>query len=78
MEEAAKAIFRTAPSLTVFDRKDLIGRKFQDAELERNMKHWSFKSVNKAGKPIMPTTKIQVKQELENLVSAKLFSRITY
>ncbi|KAF8707467.1 heat shock protein 70, partial [Rhizoctonia solani] len=58
--DAAKAAFHTSPSQTVFDAKRLIGRKYEDPELKRDMKHWPFKVVNKGGKPM-----IQVKNKSE-------------
>ena len=39
------------PHNTVFDAKRLIGRKFEDAEVQADMKHFPFKVINKAGKP---------------------------
>ncbi|KAG8738378.1 ATPase with role in protein import into the ER, partial [Ceratobasidium sp. 423] len=58
--DAAKAAFHTSPSQTVFDAKRLIGRKFDEAEVKRDMKHWPFKVINKGGKPM-----IQVKNKSE-------------
>ncbi|CAE6451364.1 hypothetical protein ACGC1H_004126 [Rhizoctonia solani] len=58
--DAAKAAFHTSPSQTVFDAKRLIGRKYDDPEVKRDMKHWPFKIVNKGGKPM-----IQVKNKSE-------------
>jgi heat shock protein 5 len=66
--DAAKAAFHTAPSQTVFDAKRLIGRKFEDAELKRDMKHWPFKVINKGGKPMI---QVQNKNELKDFVSEK-------
>ncbi|CAE6541154.1 unnamed protein product [Rhizoctonia solani] len=58
--DAAKAAFHTSPAQTVFDAKRLIGRKYDDPEVKRDMKHWPFKIVNKGGKPM-----IQVKNKSE-------------
>ncbi|CAE6449547.1 unnamed protein product [Rhizoctonia solani] len=60
IRDAAKAAFHTSPAQTVFDAKRLIGRKYDDPEVKRDMKHWPFKIVNKGGKPM-----IQVKNKSE-------------
>lgn len=39
------------PHNTVFDAKRLIGRKFSDAEVQSDLKHFPFKVLDKAGKP---------------------------
>jgi molecular chaperone DnaK (HSP70) len=65
--DAAKAAFHTAPSQTVFDAKRLIGRKFDDPDIKRDMKHWPFKVVNKGGKPMI---QVQNKNELKDFVRA--------
>ena len=41
------------PVNTVFDAKRLIGRKFNDAEVQADMKHFPFKVIEKAGKPVV-------------------------
>ena len=38
------------PTNTVFDAKRLIGRKFNDAEVQADMKHFPFKVLEKGGK----------------------------
>ena len=41
------------PVNTVFDAKRLIGRKFADAEVQADMKHFPFRIIEKAGKPVI-------------------------
>lgn len=49
--DAAKNQVAMNPHNTVFDAKRLIGRKFDDAEVQSDMKHWPFKVISKEGKP---------------------------
>jgi L1 cell adhesion molecule like protein len=49
--DAAKNQVAMNPNNTVFDAKRLIGRKFDDAEVQSDIKHFPFKVINKAGKP---------------------------
>jgi len=51
--DSAKNAFHTNPENTVFDAKRLIGRKGDDAEIKRDMKHWPFNVQTKGGKPII-------------------------
>ena len=49
--DSAKNQVAMNPANTVFDAKRLIGRKFADAEVQADMKHFPFKVIDKAGKP---------------------------
>ena len=49
--DSAKNAFHSNPENTVFDAKRLIGRKMDDQDLARDMKHWPFKVAEKNGKP---------------------------
>jgi heat shock protein 5 len=51
--DAAKNAFHTNPENTVFDAKRLIGRKMDDPEILRDMKHWPFKVKENSGKPVI-------------------------
>ncbi|VDB94226.1 unnamed protein product [Peniophora sp. CBMAI 1063] len=51
--DAAKNAFASNPENTVFDAKRLIGRKFDEPELQKDMKHWPFSVVNRGGKPVI-------------------------
>ena len=49
--ESAKNALHTNPKNTVFDAKRMIGRKMDDQDLKRDMKHWPFRVHGKNGKP---------------------------
>ncbi|KAK4984213.1 Hsp70 chaperone [Elasticomyces elasticus] len=51
--DAAKNQVAMNPINTVFDAKRLIGRKFADAEVQADMKHFPFKVIDKDGKPVV-------------------------
>jgi heat shock 70kDa protein 1/2/6/8 len=51
--DAAKNQVAMNPHNTVFDAKRLVGRRFNDAEVQSDMKHWPFKVIDKDGKPIV-------------------------
>ncbi|KAL2825433.1 heat shock protein 70 family, partial [Aspergillus cavernicola] len=51
--DAAKNQVAMNPHNTVFDAKRLIGRRFADAEVQADMKHWPFKVIDKGGKPVI-------------------------
>ena len=54
--DAAKNQVAMNPQNTIFDAKRLIGRKFDDATVQTDMKHWPFKVISEGGRP-----KIQVR-----------------
>lgn len=49
--DAAKNQVALNPHNTVFDAKRLIGRRFDDATVQSDMKHWPFKVVSDESKP---------------------------
>jgi heat shock protein 1/8 len=49
--DAAKNQVAMNPTNTVFDAKRLIGRKFDDAAVQSDMKHWPFDVISDNGKP---------------------------
>jgi heat shock protein 1/8 len=65
------------PYNTVFDAKRLIGRKFADAEVQSDMKHWPFKVIDKGGKPVIEVeyrgeTKQFTPEEISSMVLLKM------
>merc|ERR1712048_654798 len=49
--DAAKNQAATNPSNTIYDVKRLIGRKFSDSTVQKDMKLWPFGLKSKDGKP---------------------------
>lgn len=75
--DAAKNQVAMNPHNTVFDAKRLIGRRFDDSEVQSDMKHWPFKVVNKAGKPVIAVeykgeTKEFTPEEVSSMVLLKM------
>jgi len=75
--DAAKNQVAMNPHNTVFDAKRLIGRRFADAEVQADMKHWPFKVLDKGGKPIIQVeykgeTKTFTPEEISSMVLTKM------
>ncbi|CAK7227749.1 Hsp70 chaperone [Sporothrix bragantina] len=75
--DAAKNQVAMNPQNTVFDAKRLIGRKFADAEVQADMKHFPFKVVDRAGKPVIEVefkgeTKQFTPEEISSMVLIKM------
>lgn len=61
----AKNAFHFNPMNTVFDAKRLIGRTFNDSDVQRDIKHWPFTVRDIAGKP---SVQIRYHGELKDFV----------
>ncbi|XP_062084812.1 heat shock 70 kDa protein BIP1-like [Humulus lupulus] len=75
--EAAKNQAPLNGQRTVFDVKRLIGRKFDDSEVEKDIKFLPYKVVNKAGKPYIEVkvkgeTKVFSPEEISAMVLGKM------
>ena len=65
------------PHNTIFDAKRMIGRRFNDAEIQADMKHWPFKVIDKDGKPNIQVehkgeTKTFTPEEISSMVLSKM------
>ncbi|KAK1765499.1 Hsp70 chaperone [Phialemonium atrogriseum] len=75
--DAAKNQVAMNPANTVFDAKRLIGRKFSDAEVQADMKHFPFKIIDRGGKPIIEVefkgeNKTFTPEEISSMVLTKM------
>ncbi|KZO95703.1 heat shock protein 70 [Calocera viscosa TUFC12733] len=75
--DAAKNQVAMNPHNTVFDAKRLIGRKFDDAEVQADLKHFPFKVVSQGGKPMIQVefrgeTKTFSPEEISSMVLLKM------
>merc|ERR1719412_3348875 len=71
--DAAKNQVAMNPTNTIFDAKRLIGRKFDDATVQADMKHWPFVVVNEATKPKL---KVEYKGEDKTFFPEEVSSMI--
>ncbi|RLL99621.1 hypothetical protein CFD26_108229 [Aspergillus turcosus] len=75
--DAAKNQYAANPTRTIFDIKRLIGRKFDDRDVQKDAKNFPFKVVNKDGKPVVKvevnkTPKIFTPEEVSAMVLGKM------
>ncbi|XP_046543707.1 LOW QUALITY PROTEIN: heat shock 70 kDa protein-like [Haliotis rubra] len=71
--DAAKNQVALNPQNSVFDAKRLIGRDFNDATVQADMKHWPFKVVDHGGKP---RVKVEYKNEEKKFTPEELSSMV--
>lgn len=71
--DAAKNQVAMNPHNTVFDAKRLIGRKFDDAEVQSDMKHWPFEVTSVGGKPQI---RIEYKGEKKTFTPEEISSMV--
>ena len=76
--DAAKNQVAMNPTNTIFDAKRLIGRKFSDAVVQADMKHWPFKVITRGDdKPLIEVqfrgeTKQFNPEEVSSMVLVKM------
>lgn len=72
--DAAKNQVAMNPKNTVFDAKRLIGRKFGDATVQSDMKHWPFKV--KEGKAAKPIIEVEFKGEAKDFLPEEISAMV--
>ena len=72
--DAAKNQVAMNPTNTIFDAKRLIGRRFADAAVQSDMKHWPFKVVAGAGDK--PVIQVQFKGETKQFAAEEISSMV--
>ncbi|KAJ4460790.1 putative Luminal-binding protein 4 [Paratrimastix pyriformis] len=75
--ESAKNQAGSNPENTIYDVKRIIGRKWDDPEVQRDIKNYPFKIVNKGGKPMIQVKvkgedKLFAPEELSAMVLTKM------
>nr|XP_015193216.1 PREDICTED: heat shock cognate 71 kDa protein-like [Lepisosteus oculatus] len=75
--DAAKNQVAMNPTNTVFDAKRLIGRRFEDAVVQSDMKHWPFTVISDNGRPKVEVeykgeTKSFYPEEVSSMVLTKM------
>ena len=75
--DPAKSAVSQNPTNTVFDAKRLIGQKFHDPNVQRDMKHFTYNVINKDNKPFIQVEykgeeKIFSPEEISSMVLIKM------
>lgn len=73
--DAAKNQVAMNPYNTVFDAKRLIGRRFDDPDVQRDMKHWPFKILPK-GADNIPHIEVEYKGKKEVFTAEQISSMV--
>ncbi|KAF9427146.1 ATPase with role in protein import into the ER [Podila epigama] len=71
--DAAKNQFAANPTNTVFDIKRLIGRRFDDPDVQKDIEHFPFKVVNKNGAPVV---EVQFKGEVKSFTPEEISAMV--
>ncbi|KIO27786.1 hypothetical protein M407DRAFT_243248 [Tulasnella calospora MUT 4182] len=75
--DAAKNAYHTNPRNTVFDAKRLIGRRTDESDVKKDMKHWPFSIVDRSGRPVIEVThKNEKKQFTPEEISAMVLGKM--
>jgi len=75
--EASKSSAASNPTNTVFDAKRLIGKNYDDAKLQSDMKHLSYNIIDQENKPMIQVdfkgeTKVFAPEEISSMILTKM------
>ena len=71
--DAAKNQVAINPTNTIFDAKRLIGRKFADATVQSDMRHWPFTVIDAA---TLPKLQVEYKNEEKTFTPEEISSMV--
>jgi len=71
--DAAKNQYAANPTNTVFDAKRLIGRRFDEKDVQTDIKHFPFKVKSKSGAPVI---QVEVKGEAKTFTPEEISAMI--
>ncbi|KAG0277252.1 ATPase with role in protein import into the ER, partial [Linnemannia exigua] len=71
--DAAKNQYAANPTNTIFDAKRLIGRRFDDKDVQADIKHFPFKVKSKSGAPVIT---VEVKGEEKTFTPEEISAMI--
>uniref|UniRef100_A0A914M9T2 Heat shock protein 70 n=1 Tax=Meloidogyne incognita TaxID=6306 RepID=A0A914M9T2_MELIC len=71
--DPAKDQMARNPQNTIFDAKRLIGRKWDDPTVQKDMLHWPFKLLNKTGRP---TIEVEFQGEKKTFLPEEISSMV--
>ncbi|KAH8920455.1 heat shock protein 70, partial [Atractiella rhizophila] len=75
--DSAKNQAAMNPKMTVFDAKRLIGRRFDDPEVKKDMTHWPFEVIDRDGSPVVQVEYLgETKQFTPAEISAMVLSKL--
>jgi len=71
--DAAKNQMGTNPTNTIFDAKRLIGRKYDDGNVQMDKKHWPFEVINENG---LPRLKVEYTNEVRTFTPEEISAMV--
>jgi len=73
--DAAKSMASSNPKNTVYDAKRLIGRNYNDTNMQTELKHLSYNVMDKSNKPII---NVEYKNEAKQFTPEEISSMVLY